>query len=156
MKGYFERLKTRNIDDQKLYDAIYNTISFGAVLGQIILLPIALFGAIHCGLFYFAIKVFVETKFKRPVFWGSTKLVMMLVILGNLNLFLFFLLPQCVGVWGTIIYFLFIPFSGLIFHNWLSFIKRKVSHKNFSTMNVSDILEERLILKEKISNLIST
>ena len=155
VKGYFEGLKVRNIDDQKLYDATYNKISFGAILGQIILLPIALFGAIHCGLFYFAIKGFVETKFKRSVFWGSTKLVMMLLILGNLNLFLFLLLPDYVGVCGSIIYFLFIPFSGLIFHNWLSFIKRIVSHRNISTMNVSDILKERLILKEKITNLTS-
>ena len=84
VKDYFDGLKARNIDDQKLYDATYNKIGFGAYLSQVLLFPIAMFGALHCGLFYFAIKRFVEAKFKRPVFWGSTKLVMMILILGNL------------------------------------------------------------------------
>ena len=155
MKGYFEGLKARNIDDQKLYDATYNKISLGAIIMQILLLPISVFGAIHCGLFYFCIKRFVESKFRRPVFWGSTKLMMML-ILGILNLSLLFLLPPYIGVLGAVAYFLFIPFAGLIFHNGLSFLKRMASHRNIRSMNVSDILKERLTLREKITNLVST
>jgi hypothetical protein len=118
-------------------------------------LPIALFGAIHCGLFYFAIKRFVEAKFRRPVFWASTKLVMMILILGILNLSLFFLLPDYVGPWFTLVYFLFIPFSGLIFHNGLSFWKRVASHRNIRSMNVSDILKERLTLNNDITKIIN-
>ena len=153
VKDYFDGLKARNIDDQKLYDATYNKIGFGAYLSQVLLFPIAMFGALHCGLFYFAIKRFVEAKFKRPVFWGSTKLVMMILILGNLNLLLFFLLPTYIGLWGSIVYFLFIPFSGFIFHNGLTFWKRVTSHRKIRSMNVSDILKERLTLNEKITNL---
>ncbi len=153
IKDFFEDLKARNIDDQKLYDATYNRIGFGAYFSQVLLFPIAMFGAIHCGLFYFAIKGFVEAKFKRPVFWGSTKLVMMILILGNLNLFLFFLLPQYIGVWGSVIYFLFIPFSGFIFHKGLTFWKRVTSRRKIRSMKVSDILNERLTLNEKITNL---
>ena len=153
VKDYFDGLKARNIDDQKLYDATYNKIGFGAYLSQVLLFPIAMFGALHCGLFYFAIKRFVEAKFKRPVFWGSTKLVMMILILGNLNLLIFFLLPTYIGPWGSIVYFLFIPFSGFIFHNGLTFWKRVTSHRKIRSMNVSDILKERLTLNEKITNL---
>jgi len=153
MKEYFEGLKSRNIDDQKLYDATYNKVGLGAYLSQILLFPIAFFGFLHCGLFYFGIKHFVEAKFKRPVFWGSTKLVMMLLILGNLNLLLFFLLPKHIGLWGAIVYFLFIPFSGLIFHNALRFWKRVLSNRKIRSLNVSEILKERLTLSEKITNL---
>jgi len=153
VQDYFEGLKVRNIDDQTLYDATHNKIGFGAYLGQLLLLPIFLFGAIHCGLFYFAIKRFVEAKFKRPVFWGSTKLVMMILILGNLNLLLFFLLPQYIGAWLTLVYFLFIPFSGYIFHNGLTFWRRVTMNRKIRSMNVSDILKERLTLNEKITNL---
>ena len=153
MQDYFEGLKLRNIDDQTLYDATHNKIGFGAYLGQLLLLPIFLFGAIHCGLFYFAIKRFVEAKFKRPVFWGSTKLVMMILILGNLNLLLFFLLPQYIGAWLTLVYFLFIPFSGYVFHNGLTFWRKVTMNRKFRSMNVSDILKERLTLNEKITNL---
>ncbi len=152
-KDYFDGLKARNIDDQKLYDATHNKIGFGAFLSQLLLLPIALFGAIHCGLFYFGIKRYVEAKFKRPVFWGSTKLVMMILILGNLNLLLFFLLPQYIGMWFTIGYFLLIPFSGLVFHNGLTFWKRVTTNRKIRSMNVSDIIKERLTLNEKITNL---
>ena len=153
VKDYFDGLKVRNIDDQILYDATYNKIGFRAYLSQVLLFPIAMFGALHCGLFYFAIKRFVEVKFKRPVFWGSTKLVMMILILGNLNLLLFFLLPKYIGIWGSIVYFLFIPFSGFIFHNGLTFWKRVTSHRKIRSMKVSDILKERLTLNEKITNL---
>ena len=153
VKDYFEGLKARNIDDQKLYDATYNKIGFGAFLSQLLLLPIAVFGAIHCGLFYFGIKRYVEAKFKRPVFWGSTKLVMMILILGNLNLLLFFLLPQYIGTGLSIGYFLLIPFSGLIFHNGLTFWKRVTTNRKIRSMNVSDIIKERLTLNEKITNL---
>ena len=153
VKDYFDGLKERNIDDQILYDATYNKIGFGAYLSQVLLLPISMFGALHCGLFYLAIKRFVEAKFKRPVFWGSTKLVMMILILGNLNLLFFFLLPKYIGLWGSIVYFLFIPFSGFIFHNGLTFWRRVTSHRKMRSMNVSDILKERLVLIEKITNL---
>tara|TARA_B100001287_G_scaffold146294_1_gene123149 strand:+ start:7524 stop:8678 length:1155 start_codon:yes stop_codon:yes gene_type:complete len=150
---YFERIKVRNIEDQKLYDAMYNKIGFRAYFSQVLLFPIALLGAFHCGFFYFAIKRFVETKFKRPVFWGSTKLIMMILILGNLNLLLFFLLPSYIGTGATIMYFLFIPFSGFIFHRCITFWKRVTSHRKIRSMDVRDILKERLILKEKITNL---
>ena len=153
VQDYFEHLKVRNIDDQELYDASYNKVGFGAFLAQFFLFPICLFGAIHCGLFYFGIKRFVESKFKRPVFWGSTKLVMMILILGNLNLLLFFLLPQYIGAWLSLAYFLFIPFSGCIFHNGLAFWKRVIRNRRIRSMNVSDILKERLTLSEKITNL---
>jgi hypothetical protein len=152
---YFNNLKHRKLDDQKLFDAKNNPVSLLAYLNQVLLLPIALFGAIHCGLFYFAIKRFVEAKFRRPVFWASTKLVMMILILGILNLSLFFLLPDYVGPWFTLLYFLFIPFSGLIFHNGLSFWKRVASHRNIRSMNVSDILKERLTLNNDITKIIN-
>ena len=152
MKGYFEGLKARNIDDQKLYDATYNKITPLAISMQILLLPISVFGAIHCGLFYFCIKRFVESKFRRPVFWGSTKLMMML-ILGILNLSLLFLLPPYIGMLGAVAYFLFIPFAGLIFHNGLSFIKRIASRRNIRSINVSDILKERLTLINKLNEI---
>lgn len=153
VKDYFEGLKARNIDDQKLYDATHNKISLGAIFMQILLLPIALFGAIHCGLFYFGIKRYVESKFRRPVFWGSTKLIMMMLILGILNLSLLFLLPPYIGMLGAIAYFLFIPFAGLIFHNGISFLKRMASHRNIRAMNVGDILKERLTLSNKIKEI---
>jgi hypothetical protein len=152
---YFNNLKDCKLDDQKLFDAKNNPVSLLSYLNQVLLLPIALFGAIHCGLFYFAIKRFVEAKFRRPVFWASTKLVMMILILGILNLSLFFLLPDYVGPWFTLAYFLFIPFSGLIFHNGLSFWKRVASHRNIRSMNVSDILKERLTLNNDITKIIN-
>ena len=153
VKDYFEGLKARNIDDQKLYDATHNKISLGAIFMQILLLPIALFGAIHCGLFYFGIKRYVESKFRRPVFWGSTKLIMMMLILGILNLSLLFLLPPYIGMLGAIAYFLFIPFAGLIFHNGISFLKRMASHRNIRAMNVGDSLKERLTVSNKIKEI---
>ena len=122
-------------------------------LKQFLLLPISIFGAVHCGLFYYAIKRFVEANFARPVFWGSTKLIMMILILGLLNLSLFILLPSYIGYWGALIYFLFIPFSGYVAYNFKSIIQRIITGQKIKKMNVSELMKERVSLSNKLKEI---
>lgn len=150
MNTYFSNLEKRGLNDQEFYDANYNAIGFKDLLKRFILLPLSIFGAFHCGIFYILTKGYVESNFKRPVFWGSTKLVMMMFIAGFLNLSVFFLLPKHIGTWGTLLYFLAIPIAGWVFHDLVSFTKRFGRERKIHSMNVSDLLKERLTLKENI------
>ena len=102
---------------------------------------------------YFAIKSYVEKNFARPVFWGSTKLVMIMLILGLLNLSFFFLLPSHIGVLGTIVYFLFIPFAGFTAYKFMTFMHALLKSKKIKKMDVSDLLEVRSSLVKKIKEI---
>ncbi|MFM7596359.1 MAG: 1-acyl-sn-glycerol-3-phosphate acyltransferase, partial [Flavobacteriales bacterium] len=64
-----------------------------SILKMVILFPAALLGALHAGWIYWLVKRWVETTFKRPVFWGSTKKVMSVFAVGILNLPCLFLMP---------------------------------------------------------------
>jgi hypothetical protein len=57
------------------------------------LFPFFLLGAVHAGPTYLLIKRWVETKFKRPVFWGSTKKVTSIFAAFFINLPVLFILP---------------------------------------------------------------
>jgi hypothetical protein len=69
------------------------------------LLPFAVFGFIHAALPIHAIKWWVEKSFKRPVYWGSTKMVMAIFIVPLMNLPWWWLLPS------------YLPFESVV--NWL-------------------------------------
>ena len=153
IEQYFDNLKHKGISDSDFYDAFNNPVSKLDFLKQFLLLPISIFGAVHCGLFYYAIKRFVEANFARPVFWGSTKLIMMILILGLLNLSLFILLPSYVGNWGALTYFLFIPFAGYVAYNFKSFIQRIITGHKIKKMNVSELMKERVSLSNKLKEI---
>ena len=150
---YFGKLKHQGISDNDFYDALNNPVSKMDFLKQCLLLPISIFGAVHCGLFYYAIKRFVEANFARPVFWGSTKLIMMILILGLLNLSLFILLPNYIGFWGSLLYFLFIPFAGFVAYGFKCFIERLITSHKINKMNLSELIKERLSLSFKLKEI---
>ena len=150
---YFSDLKSKKISDNDIFDTYNNQPSRLDYIKQILLFPVTLFGILHCALFYFAIKRYVEKNFARPVFWGSTKLVMIMLILGLLNLSFFFLLPSHIGVLGTIVYFLFIPFTGFTAYKFMTFMQDLLKSKKIKKMDVSDLLEVRSSLVKKIKEI---
>ena len=150
---YFSDLKSKKISDNDIFDTYNNQPSRLDYIKQILFFPVTLFGILHCALFYFAIKSYVEKNFARPVFWGSTKLVMIMLILGLLNLSFFFLLPSHIGVLGTIVYFLFIPFAGFTAYKFMTFMQGLLKSKKIKKMDVSDLLEVRSSLVKKIKEI---
>lgn len=74
------------------------------LLNSLLRLPFALLGLVHAGLPIFLIKGWVEKKFKRTVFWGSTKMVLAVIAVPIINAPLLFTVPG------------YLPFSPLI--NW--------------------------------------
>ena len=150
---YFEKLKSRGLSDGEMYDAKQSSTKPSDFILEFLKLPFILIGALHCGIFYFAIKSYVESNFARPVFWGSTKLVMMIFICGLSNLSVFLVLPKYIGVMGTAAYFLIVPFMGFVFHGSLVFWRDLRRNQKINAMNLSDLLEERLTLRNKIAEI---
>ncbi len=151
--NYFEKLEARDLTDGEIYDAKQSSVKVSDFIFQFLKLPVILLGALHCGIFYYSIKAYVESNFSRPVFWGSTKLVMMIFICGLSNLAVFFVLPKYIGFWGTVVYFLTVPLMGFVFHSSLVFWRDLKRNNKINAMNLSVLLEERLTLRNKIAEI---
>jgi len=155
LNSYFTKLHQLSISDDLLFDYKSNSFPGNKVLLQILLIPIVVLGIIHCGIFYWPIKIFVEHKFSRPAFWGSTKLIMMIFIAGILNLGVFFFLPNYLGWLLSILYFLLIPLFGHIFHNSFTFWKRVYLLRKLSNKETLSIWNERKELNQKIATFVN-
>ena len=137
--SYFNNLKDMGVSDDLVFDSKSNSFKTSQFLFQLMTLPIAVLGFIHCSLFYFSIKEFVEKKFRRDVFWGSTKLIMMIFIAGPINLLVLVFLPAFIGWPLSVLYFLAVPFFGFIFLNALVFWKRVYRIQKLKGQNLTKI-----------------
>jgi hypothetical protein len=90
LNQYFAELKSRKLSEAELYwftlSSHWRLRTFFVLLMQ---LPFFLAGIVHVAAPYFFVKKFVERKFKRPVFWSSTKMAVLLVLMPLWNLILF-------------------------------------------------------------------
>lgn len=157
LNTYFESLKSKNILDADLKsqkEKSYSKTNF--ILIAFLLFPFAFIGAVHCYLPYRFIKNFVEKKFKRDVFWGSTKMILGMFAFGLLNLPIVIIATKLLGLpfWVGIIYF----FSIRIF--WLAFVSFKLKWNEFvrmnklSKMNVDDLIQQRLKLENQMQAIV--
>ena len=152
--AYFKKLKEQEISDQEFFESQNNQVPIHTYLLHILLLPVVLLGFIHCGILFLLIKRYVENKFRRAVFWGSTKLIMMIFIAGILNLGVFFILPSWIGWPLSIAYFLLIPLFGDLFHSSLTFWKKSMRMKSIRNRDLGELSTERNNLSLKISNFV--
>ena len=152
--SYFKNLKDIGVSDDLVFDSNSNSFKTSQFLSQLLTLPIAVLGFIHCSLFYFSIKEFVEKKFRRDVFWGSTKLIMMIFIAGPINLLVLVFLPAFIGWPLSVLYFLAVPFFGFIFLNALVFWKRVYRIQKLKGQNLTKIFEARTQLKQNLDNFV--
>ena len=154
---YFEQLKKSEILDCDLKakkDNSYN--SFLNLMAIIALFPFATLGALHCYLPYRFIKNFVEKKFKRDVFWGSTKMVLGMFILSLFNVPIVTVLTNYLDqpFWLGLIYFVLISLF------WLSFVSVKLKINQFVRMskinrfNTDELVKMRQELEEQIQQIV--
>ena len=124
--AYFNGLASLNISENERY--LNASKSWGIpkrLLKMLVSLPFAILGLIHAGLWYLLVKRFVEKVFKRPVFWGSSKLIILLALVGIVNIPFIFLIAHyfaCLGsVYAYLIafsYYFFIWFYAFMAYAW--------------------------------------
>lgn len=157
LSTYFEQLKNSEILDCDLKAKKENSYnSFLNLISIIALFPFATLGALHCYLPYRFIKNFVEKKFKRSVFWGSTKMVLGMFILSLFNVPIVAVLTNYLDqpFWIGLIYF------ALISMFWLSFVSIKLKINQFVRMskikrfNTNELVLMRQELEERILQIV--
>ena len=124
--AYFKGLASLNISENERY--LNASKSWGIpkrLLTMLVSLPFALLGLIHAGLWYLLVKRFVEKVFKRPVFWGSSKLIILLSLVGIVNIPFIFLIADYFACLGTaysyligFLYYIFIWFYAFMAYAW--------------------------------------
>ena len=124
--AYFNGLASLNISENERY--LNASKSWGIpkrLLIMLVSLPFALLGLIHAGLWYLLVKRFVEKVFKRPVFWGSSKLIILMALVGLVNIPFIFLIANYFEFLGSVYayliafsYYIFIWFYSLMAYAW--------------------------------------
>lgn len=88
-------LNEKEITENERFKQETQTWNVGvSFLKLVCLFPFMIIGFFHAGLAYFIIKYWVEKNFKRPVFWGSTKKMLAIVVVGLINLPICFIFPH--------------------------------------------------------------
>lgn len=155
---YFSKLKTLGFTEKQMQSRADNTYSSTKEKIYLLLfLPFVIFGLIHNYLPYKWIKSFVEKSFKRPVFWGSVKMLLGTVVFGLYNLLLIFILNYlCYNnlLFWFIYFFVVPPLTGLITYNYFKKIANYKTMKRVYSDEATPMMEKRLELIEQIHTLI--
>lgn len=158
LSTYFRLLGKLKINDEVLYQkSKQKQLGRGTeLLKMIVLFVPMLVGFVHCAPIYFPVKKWVEKKFRRRVFWGSTKVVMGMIAMGLFNIpaiFLFhaFVYPSWLLAFA---YYWSIGLFGWAAYTWFLAFR---SFKEKGMMNNADtkaLEEKRLVLEAEIARLV--
>lgn len=153
--SYFEDQKKTKVAEKDVF--IYsskNGKNIGLnILLLILLLPALLVGIAHGLIPYLLVKLFVEKKFKRPVFWSGVKQLLGATVFTLYNLPIFYLFHEYVypSYWLALVYFLVVPaISFVLAYNWYKRLKETIRIIKTDSTILSAFKERRDGLLEKM------
>lgn len=154
--AYFNKLKKIKLHDDTVYWKIKSSRQTKDVLTLIALIPFMLVGLIHCFLPYYLTKRFVESKFRRRVFWGSVKIVLGLIFMGIVNLPMIFLFHHFVypSWWFAIAYYVLIGFFGFAAYQWFRILHRYRVRSKARKMQLEELISERKEIKRLMNEIV--
>jgi hypothetical protein len=151
--AYYQKLEQKGIKDE-LIAGLSSTEKlnfFKPFLKALLLLPFALVGFIHCLIPYLLVKRFTEKSFKRPVFWGSVKMLVGMIVMGLINIPVIFILHSFIGSYSLcIVYYLLIGLFGLASYLFIQEITQLKSKLNVRKSDLHSLKKERIELEKMI------
>jgi len=118
--------------------------------------PVFVLGLIHNLLPYLFIKLFVEKKFERQVFWSGVKLLMgaPFFVIYNLPFIWIFYDLIYTNYWLAVLYFLIVPsLTFVISHGYYAKLKDTITLMKMPKTILEKFANRRKILAEKIADL---
>ena len=146
---YFDNLKKEGLSDNDIWRKKRNNYGILKFIMKILLLlPFTLLGLIHCGIPYLISKKYVEKSFKRPVFWGSTKMLFSMILIGLLNIPFIFVFSNFFDVsnWFGLLYYLMIGLFGLSAYNSMILFSTIVKIILLKKRDLNELLENRNVV----------
>lgn len=158
LRDYFNSLKKHGFNEKQIQSKAKGEFSLvKEKLFFILLFPLVVIGLIHNYLPFKWTKNFVEKSFKRPVFWGSVKMLLGGVVVGVYNFILvsiFHLFIYEHILFWSFYFFVVPPLSGLITYNYFKKYKNYVIMKKILSSDYTHLMAKRTDLISRIKNLI--
>lgn len=143
---YLKQLQKNGLSEAELFwFGLDSNWKIRTILKVLFQLPFFLLGLIHFALPHLFVKRFVESKFKRKVFWSSSKMGMLLAILPIWNFLLFLLASAFISLDGYVWILLFVALNPVALGYYL-FIKNTtllVKSLRYNAQSLRPIVEHR-------------
>ncbi|MEY4521662.1 MAG: hypothetical protein RIT10_847 [Bacteroidota bacterium] len=151
--AYYQKLDKNGIKDELIagLSSSGKLNFFEPILKALLLLPFALVGFIHCLIPYLLVKRFTEKSFKRPVFWGSVKMLVGMIVMGLVNIPVIFILHFFIESYSLcIVYYILIGLFGLSSYLFIQEITQLKSKLNSKKSDLYSLKKERIELEKMI------
>jgi len=154
--AYQGNLRELDLKEAELYwFAIQNNWRLLTFLKLLVQLPLFLIGLVHIALPTLFVKRFVEKKMKRPVFWSSTKMTLLLLLLPIWNILLFVIASNIVSLDTGVWIFLFFAFN-LVAIGYYLFLKNTtllIKSFRYNAQSLRSLVEQRDTVLEHLETL---
>ncbi|MEY3727330.1 MAG: hypothetical protein RL098_791 [Bacteroidota bacterium] len=156
INAYFKQLSKIKLTEAELYwFALDSNWRMQTLFKMFLQLPFFLLGLIQIALPQILIKRFVEKKMKRRVFWSSTKMGMLLVILPLWNALLFWLASCSISLdWW--IWFLLLFATNFVALGYYLFIRNTtlfIKSFRFNAQSLQSVVKERNLVVQQLETL---
>jgi glycerol-3-phosphate O-acyltransferase/dihydroxyacetone phosphate acyltransferase len=146
INGYLSTLQQTGLTEAELYwFAIQKNWRLLTFLKILVQLPLFLIGLVHIALPTLYVKRFVEKKMKRPVFWSSTKMTMLLVLLPIWNILLFALASNFIALdtWVWILLFFAFNLVALGYYLFLKNTTLLIKSLRYNAQSLRSVVAQR-------------
>ena len=156
LEPYLNQLKKLQLTEAELYSfGIDPNWKWRTVLLAIFQLPFFLIGLVHVAIPHIIVKRFVESKFKRKVFWSSTKMGMLLVLLPIWNILVFMVLFALIHEkwYFWLIYFVSLNFVALVYYLFIKNTTLLSKSLRYNAQSLQPIVAQRSKVLEQLEKL---
>ncbi len=156
LSPYLKQLAQIGLSEAELYwFALERNWKIRTIMLALIQLPFFLFGLIHVAIPHILIKRFVESKFERKVFWSSTKLGMLLLLLPIWNILVFVALSSLIHEkwYFWLIYFVSLNFVALAYYLFIKNTTLLSKSLRYNAQSLQTIVAERKRVLEQLEKL---
>lgn len=152
INAYLDSLRKLGLREAELYwFALQKNWRLLTFLKLLVQLPLFLVGLVHIAVPTILVKRFVENKLKRPVFWSSTKMAMLLVLLPLWNFLLFNIAAKFISLdnWCWIALFFALNIVALGYYLFLKNTTLFIKSLRYNAQSLRSVVAQRdTVLKQ--------
>jgi 1-acyl-sn-glycerol-3-phosphate acyltransferase len=156
INAYLDSLRKLGLREAELYwFALQKNWRLLTFLKLMVQLPLFLVGLVHIALPTKLVKRFVENKMKRPVFWSSTKMTMLLVLLPLWNILLFAVTAQFISLdtWCWIALFFALNIVALGYYLFLKNTTLLIKSLRYNAQSLRSVVAQRDTVLQQLETL---
>ncbi len=146
INAYFSSLRKADLSEAELYwFAIEKNWRLRTLMKLICQFPLFIAGLVHIALPTLFITRFVENKMKRPVFWSSTKMTLLLLFLPIWNILLFAAASCYISLdtWNWILLFVALNIVALGYYLFLKNTTLLIKSLRYNAQSLRSVVAQR-------------